>query len=114
MKRVLVGLVAAIAMNGAVTFAHGNNVHVRGTVTQINGRSVTVQPATKGAKAVTFTVADGTAIEKGTQGAHLTDLKVGDRVVVDLPKGKTEAESIRIGTAAAAKPRARGERKQKG
>lgn len=104
MKRTLLVVVAAMAMTGAVTIAHGNAVHVRGTVTQINGRSVTVQPVAKGAKPVTFTVADHTEIDKGTKGASLTDLNVGDRVVVEIPKGKTEAESIRIGAPAAAKP----------
>ena len=97
MKRALLGLAAAFALMGAVTLAHGNAVHVRGVVTQINGRSVTVQPVAKGAKGVTFTVADHTEIDKGAKVASLADLKVGDRVVVEIPKGKTEAESIKIG-----------------
>ena len=108
MKEGLLNLVFALAISGTVAFAHGNAVHVKGTVTQINGRSVTVQPVAKGAKAVTFTVADHTEIDRGTTVASLADLKVGDRVVVELPKGKTEAESIKIGTAAPAKPAAAG------
>ena len=103
MKRTLLSLASAFALMGAITTAHGNAVHVRGTVTQINGKSVTVQPVAKGAKAVTFTVADHTEIDRGTKISNLADLKVGDRVVVEIPKGKTEAESIKIGAAAPAK-----------
>ena len=102
MKPALLGLASAFALMSAVTVAHGNAVHVRGVVTQINGRSVTVQPVAKSAKAVTFTVADHTEIDQGTKVASLTDLRVGDRVVVEIPKGKTEAESIKIGATAAA------------
>ncbi len=97
MKRVL-GWVGAFLIAGAGgAFAHGNAVHVRGTVTQITDRSVTIQPTTKGAKAMTFTVADHTEIDKMGKVASLKDLKVGDRVAVEIPKGKTEAESIKIG-----------------
>ena len=106
MKRVL-GFVAAMLIAGAVgAVAHGDAVHVRGTVTHITGQSVTIQPATKGAKAMTFTVADHTEIDKAGKVAALKDLKVGDRVAVEIPKGKTEAESIKIGSAAAPKPTA--------
>ena len=100
MKRAVLGVVSAFAVMSTVTFAHGNAVHVTGTVTQINGKSVTVQPVAKTAKAVTFTVADHTEIDRGKQVASLADLKVGDRVVVEIPKGKTEAESIKIGVSA--------------
>ena len=33
----------------------------------------------------------------------MTDVKVGDRVVIDLPKNSTEALEVQIGTAPAAK-----------
>ena len=116
MKQALLSLVAAAsALMGTITFAHGYAVHVSGTVTQINGRSVTVQPVAKGAKVVTFTVADHTEIDRGKKVASLADLKVGDRVVVEIPKEKTEAESIKIGAAAPAKPAATAaEHKHKG
>jgi ribosomal protein S1 len=104
MKRGLLSVISMFAVMGVVAFGHGNAVHVKGTVTQINGKSVTVQPVAKSAKAVTFTVADHTEIDRGTKVATLADLKVGDRVVVEIPKGKTEAESIKIGVAATAKP----------
>ena len=113
MKRVL-GAITVFLMIGAIgAFAHGDAVHVRGTVTQITGQSVTIQPVTKGAKALTFTVADHTEIDKMGKVAALKDLKIGDRVAVEIPKGKTEAESIKIGAATPAKPTAAADHKHK-
>lgn len=106
MKRTLLAFVSAFALVGVVTLAHGDAVHVQGTVTQINGQSVTIQPTGKGAKVMTFTAAAHTEIDKGGKVAAFKDLNVGDRVSVEIPKGKTEAESIKIGAAAAAKPAA--------
>ena len=77
MKHALLTLVASFVMTGAVAFAHGDAVHHRGVVTQINGKSVTIQTTTKPPKMVTFTVADYTEIDRGTKVAALTDLKVG-------------------------------------
>jgi hypothetical protein len=96
MRAAALALFATLAVSGSA-LAHGNAVHHRGVVTQINGQSVTIQTATKPPKTVTFTVADYTEIDRGTKVAALKDLKVGDRVVVEIPKGKTEAESIKIG-----------------
>ena len=104
MKHALLTFVASFVMTGAVVFAHGDAVHHRGVVTQINGKSVTIQTTTKPPKMVTFTVADHTEIDRGTKVAALKDLKVGDRVIVEIPKNKTEAESIKIGVSAPAKP----------
>ncbi len=102
MKRLLT-LVAAFALAAAGASAHGDALHVRGVVTLIMGQSVTIQPTGKGAKPMTFTVADHTEIDKAGKVAALKDVKVGDRVAVEIPKGKTEAESIKIGAAPAAK-----------
>lgn len=104
MKHAVLVLIATLGMTGAVAFAHGDAIHHRGVVTQINGKSVTIQTTTKPPKMVTFTVADHTEIDRGTKVAALKDLKVGDRVIVEIPKNKTEAESIKIGVSAPAKP----------
>ena len=113
MRRVM-GIVTAFLMIGTVgALAHGDALHVRGTVTQIAGQSVTIQPTTKGAKALTFTVTDHTEIDKVGKVAAFKDLKVGDRVAVEIPKGKTEAESIKIGAAAPAKPTTAADHKHK-
>ena len=105
MKRTL-GLIAVVALTAVTAFAHGDALHVRGVVTQINGQSVTIQPTGKAAKPLTFTVADHTEIDKAGKVAAFKDVKVGDRVAVEIPKGKTVAESIKIGASPAAKPTA--------
>lgn len=101
MRAAVLAFLATLAVS-ASALAHGNAAHHRGVVTQINGQSVTIQTATKPPKTVTFTVADHTEIDRGTKVAALKDLKVGDRVVVEIPKGKTEAESIKIGATTSA------------
>lgn len=91
----------ALVLAAGLAFAHGDAVHVRGTVTKIAGNSVTIQTADKPAKMVTFTVANHTEIDRGAAVATIKDLKIGERIVVELPKGKTEAESIKIAPVAA-------------
>ena len=113
MKRII-GLVAAFVLTAVVAFAHGDAVHVRGTVTQIDGKSVTIQPTGKNAKPVTFLVADFTEVDRLGKVAAFKDLKVGDRVAVEIPKGKKEAESVKIGAAPAAKTGAPTAHKSKG
>jgi len=98
MKRLIV-LAASIICFGAPLFAHGDNEHVRGVVTQVSAGSITVETAPKVSK--TLTLNDKTAFKQGGKTAHLADLKVGDRVVVDVPVKTTMASLIQIGTAAA-------------
>ena len=64
-------------------FAHGGNEHVRGIVTQVSSQSVTVQTTSKVPR--TLTLSDKTTFKQGGKTAHLADLKVGDRVVIDVP-----------------------------
>lgn len=99
MRRVLSSLFACSLLSAAA-FAHGGHDHVRGTVTKIDGKSIVVQTTEKATK--TVTVVETTKFEKAGKPALLTDLKVGDRVVIDLPEGKLTAEEVQIGTAAAA------------
>src|ERR1700737_665970 len=99
MKR-LITLVVAIILAGTIAFAHGGNEHVRGIVTQISAQSITVQTADKATK--TLTVTDKTTFQRSGKAAHLEDVKVGDRVVVDVPQKTTNALLIQIG--ATAKP----------
>lgn len=98
MKRVITILGAALLM-AANVFAHGDAVHIRGTITKVSGNAVTIRTADTAAKTVSFTIAPRTEIDRGAAVASLRDLKVGDRIVVELPRGKTEAASIRIGAA---------------
>jgi hypothetical protein len=82
---------------GAAPSAHGNNDHVRGVVTELSATSVTVQVSGQGSKTLSLT--PKTTFEKSGKPAHFADLKVGDRVIIDVPKGTTEAHEIRFGAA---------------
>lgn len=95
MKRILIWLFALTALGPVVAYAHGGHDHVRGTVSQINGQSIVVQTTGKATKTVTVVAA--TTFSKNGKPATLGDLKVGDRVVIDVPEGKLTAEEIQIG-----------------
>lgn len=99
MKR-LITLVASVVIAGTIVFAHGGNEHVRGVVTQISAQSIVVQTADKTSKTLTLT--DKTTVQRSGKAAHLADVKVGDRVVIDVPEKTTNALLIQIG--ATAKP----------
>jgi hypothetical protein len=99
MKR-LIPLALSLVVAGTVVFAHEGNEHVRGVVTQISTQSITVQTTPKTTK--TLTLSDKTTFKQGGKAAHLTDLKVGDRVVIDVPEHTTQALLIQIGAATTA------------
>jgi hypothetical protein len=99
MKR-LITLIVSVVLAGTIAFAHGDNVHVRGVVTQVSAQSITVQTADKATKTLTLT--DKTTFQRSGKAAHLDDVKVGDRVVIDVPAKTTNALLIQIG--ATAKP----------
>ena len=96
MKRLAISCVFVLGL-GAMVGAHGNNDHVRGVVSEVSAASLTVQVAGEGNKKLVLN--DKTAFEKSGKPAHLADLKIGDRVVVDVPKGSSEARLIRFGAA---------------
>ena len=93
----LITLSVSIILAGTVVFAHGGNEHVRGIVTQISSQAVTVQTTSKVNR--TLTLSDKTTFKLGGKTAHLADLKVGDRVVIDVPEKTTQALLIQIGAA---------------
>jgi hypothetical protein len=101
MKRAI-ALFASIVVAGTVLFAHGGNEHVRGIVTQISAQSITVQTADKATKTLTLT--DKTTFKRAGKAALLADVKVGDRVVIDVPEKTTNALLIQIGAAPKAAP----------
>jgi hypothetical protein len=95
-------LAIAIVLAGTIAFAHGGNEHVRGVVTQISAQSITVQTADKATKTLALT--DKTTIQRAGKSAQLADVKVGDRVVIDVPQKTTNALLIQIGVAKNAAP----------
>lgn len=94
-------LVFAIVFAAFIAFAHEGFEHVMGTVTKLNPRSVTVQ--TTASKTVEVRLDAKTAYARGTDNVSPTDLKVGDRVVIDAAgeAPKLVAVTIKIGAAAA-------------
>lgn len=90
-------LVASFLVAGTLAFAHGDNDHIRGVVTQISATSVTVQTPDKATKTLTLT--NKTTFEKSGKPSQLSDLKVGERVIVEVPKKSTEVSLIRFGAA---------------
>ena len=90
-------LIASLIVFSTVVSAHGGNDHIRGVVTNISAQSVTVQIDNKATKTLTLTAK--TTFQLGGKTAHLADLKVGDRVVIDVPEKTTQALLIQIGAA---------------
>ena len=93
-------LVASLLFIGTVVFAHGGNDHVRGIVMSVSAQSVTVQMADKSARTLALT--DKTTFARAGKAALLADVKVGDRVVIDVPEKTSTALLIQIGAAAKA------------
>ena len=93
----LASLIASLAVLGTLAYAHENNEHVRGVVTNVTPQAITVQ--TSGKATTTLTLTAKTTFKQGGKVVHLSDLKVGDRVVIDVPERTTEALLIQIGTA---------------
>ena len=110
MKR-LATLITSLALSGTLVFAHEGNDHVRGVVTELSPQSITVQTTDK--KTTTLKVTGKTTFKLGGKTAQLADLKVGDRVVVDVPPKSSEALLVQIGTAAAAQTAAKAAPAQK-
>lgn len=94
MKRLGISI-AVLGIVGAVAFAHGDNEHVRGVVTAISAKSLTIQLQDNKTKTLTLTAKS--TFEKSGEPAQVKDLKIGERVVIDVPKGTTEARIIRFG-----------------
>lgn len=98
--KLIATLVACIIAGPTFAGAHEGNDHVRGVVTAITAQAVTVQTADKATK--TLTLNGKTTFEMSGKAARLADLKVGDRVVIDVPTKTTEARLIKFGAPAAA------------
>jgi Rad3-related DNA helicase len=98
MKR-FTALVAALVMVSAVLSAHGDYDHIRGVVTRLDASSMSVETSAKTAK--TVTLGGKTTFEKSGKPATLADLKVGDRVLVEVHKGTLQAGIVRFGLPAA-------------
>jgi ribosomal protein S1 len=100
MKRAVLAILGAFVLTGGVAFAHGNGVHVRGTVVTVSNTAITIQVSAKQTR--TIPINEKTMIMKGAAHLSLTDVKVGDRVVIDVDKKTSVATEVMLGTAAPA------------
>src|SRR6202049_2633842 len=97
MKRTVAVFALALAL-AVVAFAHGNEKHVMGTVTNISDNSITVETTSK--KTVMVTLNGATKFQKSGSAAALKDLKVGDKVVIHATgsEEKLVATHVKFGT----------------
>ena len=85
-------------------FAHGGATHVRGTVVKVSSSTIEVRTTKGDTKQVMFDAK--TAITKAGMKINATELKEGDRVVIEAHesksmKGMLQAESVKVGSAKA-------------
>jgi len=85
----IVSLLALFAFIASITFAHGDKKHVMGTLEKINADSVVVKQSD--GKSVEVKLVSGTMyVSRDGKAAKLSDLAVGDRVVIHAtPTGDT-------------------------
>ena len=90
-------VLTSILFFASLTFAHGNEQHIMGTVASISKTSITVQTTNHDMKEVTVT--DKTKFENAGAPAKADELKVGDRVVIHATKNgnKLVAETVKFG-----------------
>jgi hypothetical protein len=92
----VIGLLSILLASYAI--AHGNEKHVMGTVTKIEGGVISIRTPDSGEK--TVNIGSGTKFIKGQKPATQQDVKVGDRVVIHAKQDgdNLEATEIKIGT----------------
>ena len=107
MKLKMISLIGMLALTVAVMFAHGDKKHVMGTLEKISADSVVVKQA-DGKEVEVKLVANTMVVTRDGKAAKVSDLAVGDRVVIHAtPTGDTlAADEVRFsvpGAAGAAK-----------
>jgi hypothetical protein len=97
----LAAILVFLAEPGA--FAHGNEQHVIGVVSQVTDAAITVKTVDG---PVTVAVGSVTEFAKSGVAAKITDLKVGDRVVIHAMKhgDQLTAHTVHFGVSAPKKP----------
>lgn len=102
MKTRLLILIACVSLITAAAIAHGDEQHVIGTVASVTKDSITVK--TPANALVTVAVVPQTTFSKNKSAAKLSDLNVGDRVVIhakEPTEGKLVADTVQFSTPAA-------------
>jgi len=104
MKRTLALTAALAVVLSGLALAHGAGEHVKGTVTALTVNSITVQTPEK--ETIKLSFDSETKFIKSGKPAKAADLKVGDRVVVDVHEMKDtlHANVVRFGAPSQAAP----------
>ena len=103
MKLKVISLIGMLALTATVMFAHGDKKHVMGVLEKINADSVVVKQA-DGKSVEVKLVANTMYVTRDGKAAKVSDLAVGDKVVMHAPPtGETlSAEEVRFSVPAAA------------
>jgi hypothetical protein len=102
MKRVL-ALLTLLVFAGVGAVAHEGSDHVRGVVTVLAGAAITVRTAPNVTRTLSLT--DKTTVKRGTRTVPVTELQVGDRVVVHVKTKTAQVLLVEIGETPAATAR---------
>lgn len=104
MRMRLLSLVACLALLAGFAVAHGNKVHVVGTLEKINADSVVVK-TTAGKSVEVKLVAATMYVTRDGKASKLSDLAAGQRVVIHAtPEGDTlSADEVRFSPPGAGK-----------
>ncbi len=100
-RRAFVSALACVALPAAPAFAHEGHDHkLLGTITEITAARMVVR-ATKDGAVSTVSIVATTKITRGKTKIAAADLKVGDRVVVNIGNGKAPltAKAVQAGPA---------------
>ena len=100
-RRVFVSALACLALPAATAFAHEGHDHkLLGTITEITATRMLVRATQDGAVSTVAIVAT-TKITRGKTKIAASDLKVGDRIVVNIGNGKAPltAKAVQAGPA---------------
>jgi hypothetical protein len=102
MKLKVISLIGMLAFTAAVMLAHGDKKHVMGTLEKISADSVVVKQA-DGKEVEVKLVANTMYVTRDGKAAKVSDLAVGDRVVIHAtPNGETlSADEVKFSVPAA-------------
>ena len=103
MTRLLLSVLTAMLCIGSAALAQGDTEHLRGTVTNVTDTTITVRTTENQIRRITIDAK--TMIMRGNGHVSIKDVKVGDRVVLDVDRKTSVATSVELGPAAPA-PRA--------
>jgi hypothetical protein len=104
MKLQIVSLLAFVALMASSAFAHGDKKHVMGTLEKINADSVVVKQA-DGKSVEVRLVSETMYVTRDGKAAKVSDLVVGDRVVIHATPNADRtlsADEIKFSAAGAA------------